>query len=111
MNQEGELSGSAGSLNHPQEPRCCNWSASFRREVVRARSLQESFYASALGPEFQGWVPNPGGEFGRGRLATSRQGAHHEGVDEGAALCSGKEGAQDQLQARAREVGHSRGAR
>jgi hypothetical protein len=53
-----------------------------------------------------------GQEFGRGRLATSQPlGANHEEVDERAALCSGKECAQDQGQARACEVGHSRGAR
>jgi hypothetical protein len=32
-------------------------------------------------------------------------------INERAALCSAKEGAQDQGQARAREVGHSRGAK
>jgi len=37
-----------------------------------------------------------GQEFGRGRLAISRQGADHEDVDEGAPLCSAKDGAQDQ---------------
>jgi hypothetical protein len=45
-------------------------------------------------------------------LATSRPGgADHEKVDECAALCSAMEGVQGQDQARAREVGHSQGAR
>ena len=38
-------------------------------------------------------------------------GADHEEIDERAALCSAKKGGQDQSQARARQVGHSGGAR
>jgi hypothetical protein len=38
-------------------------------------------------------------------------GADHEEVDECATLCAAMEGAQDQGQARAGEVGHSQGAR
>jgi hypothetical protein len=38
-------------------------------------------------------------------------GADHEDINERAALCFAKEGAQDQGQARPREVGHSQGAR
>ena len=48
----------------------------------------------------------------RRRLATSRPtGADHEEFDERAALCCAKKGGQDQGQARARQVGHSGGAR
>jgi hypothetical protein len=35
MNREWELSGSARSLDHSQEPSCCNRSASFGHEYVR----------------------------------------------------------------------------
>jgi hypothetical protein len=45
-----------------------------------------------------------------GQLPADR-GQIHEEIDEWAALCSAMEGAQGQDQARAREVGHSRGAR
>src|SRR5262249_10259059 len=48
----------------------------------------------------------------RRRLATSRPtGADHEEFDERAALCCAKKGGQGQGQARARQVGHSCGAR
>src|SRR5262245_37922567 len=51
-------------------------------------------------------------ESGRRRLATSRPtGADLEEIDERAALCCAKKGGQDQGQARARQVGHSGGAR
>src|SRR5262249_31370793 len=38
MDWEWELSGSAGALDHPQEPRRCDRSTSFGDEDVRARS-------------------------------------------------------------------------
>ena len=40
-----------------------------------------------------------------------KSGANHEEIDERAALCCAKKGVQDQGQARARQVGHSGGAR
>jgi len=39
MDWERKLGGSAGALDHPQEPRRCDRSASFGDEDVRARSL------------------------------------------------------------------------
>jgi hypothetical protein len=39
VNLERELRRASGSLNHPQEPRRCDRSASLSREDVRARSL------------------------------------------------------------------------
>jgi len=40
MHREGELGGSAGSLDHPQEPRGGGWRPLLRYEHVGARSLQ-----------------------------------------------------------------------
>src|SRR5215813_3349872 len=42
MNWEWELSGSARSLDHPQEPRCCNRSASLGDEHIRTVALKWS---------------------------------------------------------------------
>jgi hypothetical protein len=40
MNWEWQLSGSAGALDHPQEPSWRYWSASFGEEHIRTVALQ-----------------------------------------------------------------------
>jgi len=87
-----------------------------RRRRLRGGPVVGVASASAIQPKTQKWEPepsdgrHPGAEFGNRRLATGRQGADHEDINARAALCSAKDGAQDQGQARPREVGHSEGA-
>jgi len=40
VNLKRKLSSYAGTLDHSQKPRCCNRSASFGNEYIRARSLE-----------------------------------------------------------------------
>src|SRR5262245_49300422 len=42
MYWERKLSRSASSLDHSQEPRCCNWRASFGGEHIRTAALKWS---------------------------------------------------------------------
>jgi hypothetical protein len=89
---------------------------------VAAEDAMESkrfLFPSRLGPEFPDLVPGFDSHEtaviqGQNLVAVgwlpADRGADHEEVGEGAALCSAKDSAQDQDQAPAREVGHSRGA-